>query len=190
MPASSNCGLQTVDHVSTWLYHIGYRVGENTTLFNIGCGWTHVAVEITTCYNTVGIYGMKAAQNQYTFSWIGKASAFIEFTSERNPGGVTGVPNWTATVADVYDPNNYAGGFIAYALSELTVQYPTISLIMNGGAGLTLMNMVTGEMTIPSAGYLNIGPDLRLKSITGGGKFQARNPGTNTWADVDQWTNP
>ena len=35
-----------------------------------------------------------------------------------------------------------------------------------------------------------IGTDARLVSITGGAKLQARNPGTNTWADVDQWTNP
>jgi hypothetical protein len=40
------------------------------------------------------------------------------------------------------------------------------------------------------ASSLLIGPDLRLVSITGGGKLQARNPSTNIWADVDQWTNP
>jgi hypothetical protein len=37
---------------------------------------------------------------------------------------------------------------------------------------------------------LDIGTDLRITGITGGGKIEARNPATNTWATVDQWTNP
>ena len=37
---------------------------------------------------------------------------------------------------------------------------------------------------------LDIGTDLRLLPIAGGGKLQARNVSTGLWYDVDQWTNP
>ena len=37
---------------------------------------------------------------------------------------------------------------------------------------------------------LYIGTDLRIMAIAGGGKLQARNPATDTWADKDSWTNP
>jgi hypothetical protein len=57
----------------------------------------------------------------------------------------------------------------------------------NLGVAAVIGNNTGGEN---HAQTLYIGADLRLVPITGGGKLQARNPGTNTWADVDQWTNP
>ena len=45
-------------------------------------------------------------------------------------------------------------------------------------------------LTSQQVSSLYIGTDLRLIPISGGGKLQARNPSTNTWADRDQWTNP
>jgi hypothetical protein len=88
---------------------------------------------------------------------------------------------WQDRVYDVDDPTNLLKGDIKW-LSILAASGNDHSFTKNGGTGL-----LTSEIG-DSTAY--IGTDLRLVSITGGGKLQARNPGTNTWADVDQWTNP
>ena len=49
---------------------------------------------------------------------------------------------------------------------------------------------ITPLLTPFQVSQLYIGPDLRLVSITGGGKMQARDPSTGLWVDADQWTNP
>jgi hypothetical protein len=59
---------------------------------------------------------------------------------------------------------------------------------LRSGRGTVFVNFPTTIPVIPDPLY--VGTDLRLASMAGGGKLQARNPSTNTWADVDQWTNP
>jgi hypothetical protein len=68
---------------------------------------------------------------------------------------------------------------IPYISATWTVCMATLS------AGSTPADLIIG---VGQPVY--IGTDARLVAITGGMKIQARNPGTNTWADADSWTNP
>jgi hypothetical protein len=86
-----------------------------------------------------------------------------------------------AAGGDILDSSNIGLGEIRYYIDRLSVGTQPIGV--TGGTGLRLIN--AGDIW-----PVYVGADLRLVPITGGGKLQARNPGTNTWADVDQWTNP
>lgn len=91
---------------------------------------------------------------------------------------------WSALIRHVDDASNTIWGTMDY----IRVHEPErehSDIILNGAGNLRMFNMYT-----QTTNFLRIGDDLRLVPITGGGKLQARNPGTNTWADVDQWTNP
>jgi hypothetical protein len=66
---------------------------------------------------------------------------------------------------------------------------------VTGGGSVKYLVWWTGANWIvmgSSAGVspVYLGTDLRIASISGGGTLQARNTSANTWADVDQWTNP
>jgi hypothetical protein len=70
------------------------------------------------------------------------------------------------------------------------------------GPGASVASCVLEGIVVPATGTpikvdgtvtfapIYVGRDLRLASISGGGKLQARNTSTGVWADVDQWTNP
>ncbi len=182
LPHSNSSGINKGSHVAVILYDTGYRIGENTSLYECNAGATKCAYEFLDAYASSRLVGCGTAQNTVSFRWLGYHSVFIEFGVERN----TGAP-WSNTTADVYDPSNWGSGFIIYKLSEAGIPYPTDSLIMNGGDGFTLMNFFTGVTTTAHTGYLNIGKFARFSpNATGNGcKLECYFGGV--WNIVQTW---
>jgi hypothetical protein len=121
-----------------------------------------------------------------------------------------GLSGFTAPLHDIKDPSNYGTGMIRMYLGHGTPGSACVGLSIEGGTGLTIvdlcsgvtrMNTTSGASGGPSyitgafSGNVNtnqlyIGTDARLVPVSGGVKLEARNTGTNTWLEAARWTNP
>lgn len=106
----------------------------------------------------------------------GAGSAYAIYLSPTNAGDFTGVAI----------TGNMASGIAGNPAISVT-NCTSLSLSGNVQSGFTdLMTIGSGVTFTP----VYITGDLRFVSLTGGGKLQARNPGTGAWADKETWTNP
>lgn len=108
----------------------------------------------------------------------------VEVTNPDYPfGGVQVIGSADSTIQVEFNTGNPVGsvfgrvGNITAQCGDYAACYAPIG---EGGDG--------GDL--PIGGEFYFGTDLRVVTMAGGGKLQARDPGTNLWADVDQWTNP
>jgi Pectate lyase superfamily protein len=183
MPNGGNFGVSNANNVQVIGFQNGLFVSEHfigRNMFLYGC---KVGLGTLTGYQTAQI-NFNSYWNQIHIQNRGNHLPvdLVARMEDTDPGG--GAPSWQLVVRHVDDPGNTIWGTMNY----IRVREPErehSDIILNGAANLRMFNMFT-----QTANFLRIGDDLRLVPITGGGKLQARNPGTNTWADVDQWTNP
>jgi hypothetical protein len=185
MPDGGNFGISNANNVSVYGFRNGFFISEHfigRNLFAYACkvglgtlvGYQSAQVNINSLWNQIAI------QNRGIHLPV-EIHARMEDADMR---GGSGAQTWQTMVSHVDDASNTIWGTMNYIhVHEPERMHGDITL--NGATNLRLFNMYT-----QTTNFLRIGDDLRLVPITGGGKLQARNPGTNTWADVDQWTNP
>jgi len=183
MPMTNIGVLHTVENIHVFQFYTGIAFGEIAHFKNIGAYACKYALQFGFAYHANLIERVLIFHCTNGIRILGGACplSIIQLDIEHeNPAGP-----WYVTIYDIDDPNNYGSGDITWWVVKGGVGVDT-TFTVNGGANIKYRRL--GSDT--HAGPLYIGTDLRLVAMSGGGKLQARNTGTNTWADVDQWTNP
>jgi hypothetical protein len=119
--------------------------------------------------------------------------------------------DWTVAAHDVKDPSNKGLGVIRYFIGQGGAGNASIVAAVNGGTGLTLIDLNSGNVTMnttygaaggaptfkgnilaaqATANVFYIGTDARLVPVSGGVKVEVRNITTGTWLEATRWTNP
>jgi hypothetical protein len=181
MPAVNHGVNQYYEKVYVVGFYTAIRIGECTVagqLIPVGC---HYGLEFPAVYHPTLIEWVIDMHCQNGINVVGAHSFRIVLYDTEHEGDT----NWMTRVYDVNDPSNLALADITWWVVKENVGWDT-TWTVNGASGIKTRRI--GTNVTDSTIY--IGTDLRLVSISGGGKLQARNTGTNTWADVDQWTNP
>jgi hypothetical protein len=142
-------------------------------------GSTHVLAKGDTAANAeaVGIVSHVWDANRFTLMFFGKCTELSGLT----PGAVYFLSPSTAGALTTTEPS--VNPQISKPL--LIAITPTTGYFFDW-RGMTVPAPITAMILTE----LGIGTDLRLVPLTGGGKLEARNPGTGLWATADQWTNP
>jgi hypothetical protein len=143
-------------------------------------GTSYVLAKADTAANaeTPGIVSHVWDANRFTLLFFG----YI-------PGGLSGL-----TSAQVYFLSPTTAGALTATEPSTAGQISKPLLIADSATsgfffdwrGMTIPAPITTMTLNP----LMIGTDMRLSSISGGGKLETRNPATNTWVTNAQWTNP
>jgi hypothetical protein len=173
--------LQRIENLNVSNFYTGIAIGELTHIVNMACELCVYAVEFGFAYHITLIDRILDWHCKNGINMTGGASVFQirQYDIERAPAA-----RWYTRVTDVVDGGNYATAEITWWAVEAYVGAVN-TFTMTGGA-----NVMARRAGTVGGSPLYIGADLRVVAISGGGKLQARNTSTNTWADVDQWTNP
>jgi hypothetical protein len=185
LPKWNRAVLHQVNNLNVFNFYNGLLFGELTHAINLHCVCCVNAIEIPFSYHTRLIQRLMDWHciNGINVTGSVPGGFYTVFQIAQHAIECNLFGGWKDRVYDVIDPSNVAQADITY-LAIANSAYHTYT--MNGGAGIKVRRAGSAYDLAP----IYVGTDLRLVSIAGGGKLQARNTATNTWADVDQWTNP
>jgi hypothetical protein len=174
-----NCKI-VYNSLPAWVNGIDLAVGDNIT-----------TVDLLVCncsiegYSGTGIKG-RTGTNSHWYEILLTGNQF-------NPSGGQSVIDFVGTTAGDFDAITITGNCCYLATSSQAminlVNCTNVAVTGNAHSGFASLLAMGAGVTFANA-PVYIGRDARLVAISGGAKLQARNTGTDTWADVDQWTNP
>src|SRR6266699_3637661 len=153
----------------------GFVVGNVVRLS--GSSYTLAKADNAVDAEVIGIVSGVPDANTFVLTTVGKVGGLSGFTA----GTTYFLSDTTAGALSASEP--ITAGKVS---KPLFVADSATSGYFNNWRGMVVPAVITA-MTLQE---LDIGTDLRLVPVAGGGKLQARNTTTGLWADVDQWSNP
>jgi len=150
-----------------------------------------VRIHNSMMYNSLGTFGTVAGSGEVmvdgTYCFGSSLSGGTATTTFGTTGwAVTGTGNFTMRDCTFRTTQTHVSLAATLTKAIVTGNLCTDTFVVtnNMAAGSAVIDANTGSNTV------YVGSDFRLVAVAGGAKIQARNTGTNTWADMDQWTNP
>lgn len=148
-PALDNFSNSNWDYIQITNYYTGMTLGEHAVANHSAVYLCNFGVEIPQAAHTRtieyidlerNIYNLNFTNNQAAVNTTGNVNIYM-MDIEHDSFGAGG---WTATVDDIYDPNNYGVGVIVYNSIS--------TFLINGGTNLNLIDGKAGIVTFGLTG--------------------------------------